>query len=80
MAAAQIVVDFVSRKSGKQKADILFYGHSMGGAITTLTVSKVAPKKVILYNPLDALSNVMVDGCVMTGFLAGSLTHTKKLY
>ena len=72
VTAAQAVIEFASRDSGQPQRDILLFGHSMGGAIAIRTASLVRPKRLILHNPLDALANVMVDGCVMTGFFTGT--------
>ena len=47
-------------------------GHSMGGAIAVITANQIKSKRLILINPLDALANCVIDGCVMTGFVGGT--------
>jgi len=79
VAAQKMVLNFVSRKTKKPIRDIILYGFSLGGAITTLTAGDVHPKIMLLSNPLDALANVMVDFCEMTGFIAGPASIGKFL-
>jgi len=79
VAAQKMVLNFVSRKTKKPIRDIILYGHSMGGAISTLTAGDVYPKIMLLSNPLDALANIMVDFCEMTGFIAGPASIGKFL-
>jgi len=69
--AAKLVVDFVAEKTNKTAEEILMVGHSMGGAIAAITANQIKSKRLILINPLDALANCVIDGCVMTGFVGG---------
>ena len=70
--AAKLVVDFVVEKTNKAAEEILMVGHSMGGAIAVITANQIKSKRLILINPLDALANCVIDGCVMTGFVGGT--------
>ena len=81
VVAAKAVIEFVSQKSGKPRADILLYGLSMGGTIAVMAAAELGTKKILLHSPLDALSNVMVDGCKMTGYLGGNVeTYSLNLF
>ena len=81
VVAAKAVIEFVSHKSGKPRADILLYGLSMGGTIAVMAAAELGTKKILLHSPLDALSNVMVDGCKMTGYLGGNVeTYSLNLF
>jgi len=74
VSAAKLVVDFVVEKTGKPAEEILLFGHSMGGAIAAITANQIKSRRLILFNPLDALANSLVDGCVMTGFVGGPVS------
>jgi len=69
MAAAEIVLSRVL----KGNPDVILYGRSLGGAVTTLLASKRSFRGVILEAPLDSMAKLFSDFFRLTAYVMGPI-------